>query len=260
MRSISSPLSGERGRSRAQPRHRAASSDFAGESPVVVEHYHDVRRPRVHLDRGAQSANGRGDPGMTIGDAAAWVSAIGTWVAIIAAAIAVIVGYRQLRAELSRQRADADSRDRAQAGKVAVWLESSWSGSVETTAARPERLATVFFANSSTLPVYAATLYLWVPTIDAAPIIWQSRTVLPPSGTPVALSSYDRGTRDEARLMEMANAVSLEFRDSDGRRWYRSRVGTLGVTVDDEPVLAQREGLPPGSRPLDVESAIERLS
>ena len=197
---------------------------------------------------------------MTNGDAAAWVSAIGTWFAIIAAAIAVIVGYRQLRAELSRQRSEADSRDREQAGKVAVWLESSWSGSVETTAARPQQLATVFFANSSTLPVYAATLYLWVPRVDAAPIIWQTRTVLPPSGAPVALSSYHLGSRDEARLMEMANAVSFEFRDSEGRRWYRSRAGTLSLIIDDKLVLAPYEGLPPGSLPLDVEAAIQRLS
>lgn len=146
-----------------------------------------------------------------------------SWLAVIGAGIAVLLGYRIVQAEHRRDLRQEEAGYRAQAEKVAAWVDADLGPA-------GEREPVVVARNASDLPIYDVVLTVLterasrqLPTIAVLPP-GEARYGVP--GDFLQKVLQDDEVHRSAPLWTITDAT-MAFRDSSGRHWHRGRNGTL---------------------------------
>lgn len=114
--------------------------------------------------------------------------------------------------------------------------------------------------NASNLPVYDATIFMWLDIWQSGLCVqWQHHSVFPPTANAMTVSAPRSGLSDaEDLILNQSNAVTMKFRDAAGNAWYRSKDGILHEMTRGQEESALETFEPTFTEVATVETAQSR--
>ncbi|MGH1563049.1 hypothetical protein [Mumia sp. DW29H23] len=162
----------------------------------------------------------------------AWATVLAAGAAIVALFFARAAWKREQSVEkklLASQKASRRAEKRAQAEKVAAWLNTDVED--HTLAGDPILSHSLAVRNASDAPVYDVKLVIYHRDEELTLPVFTD--VIPPTNEPENLELVPE---EAAKLNELLLGdpwgpgpllVSIKFQDASGRRWHRDRFGNL---------------------------------